>query len=134
MRATISNTDDVIDSRDVIARIEELESDRQDLMDAETALQEWDDDDGRELAALRKLAEDGESSPDWSYGESLISEGYFTKYIEELIDDCYEMPKEMNSGEWPWRHVTIDYDAAADEAKQDYKELDFDGNTYFIRR
>lgn len=75
----------------------------------------------------------GESSPDWSYGETLIREDYFTKYIEELIDDCYEIPKEMNSGEWPWRHMTIDYEAAAEEAKQDYMELNYDGVTYFIR-
>lgn len=72
-------------------------------------------------------------NPDWSYGETLLHEEYFTKYIEDLIDDCYEMPKEMHSGNWPWRHMTMDYEAAADEAKQDYFEVDFDGVTYYIR-
>jgi hypothetical protein len=159
MSRTISNQDDVIDSRDVIARIEELEAIRDDLqttldeateadsnnedgdleihnavITAQEALDEWTaSDEGEELATLLKLAEEGENSPDWTYGESLISESYFTKYIEELIDDCYEMPKEMDSGKWPYRHMTMDYEAAAEEAKQDYMELDFDGNTYYIR-
>lgn len=118
----IRNTDDVIDSRDVIARIDELES--AEALDAyETA----------ELAALKALASEAEVSPDWIYGETLIRESYFTDYIEQLIDECYEMPKEINSGEWPWRDATVDYEAAADEAKADYLECDFDGVTYLIR-
>ncbi len=160
----ITNTQDVIDSRDVIARIEELEDERQSLVDeieeaeealgaidcdneeeayagaeetledAKEALKDWDaSDEAAELKTLKTLAEDGEDSTDWSYGETLIHEDYFTKYIEELIDDCYEMPKEMKSGDWPWRHVVIDYEAAAEEAKQDYFTVDFDGATYWIR-
>ena len=119
----ISNTADVIDSRDVIARIEELEA----LGDVLYA------DDVAELTALKALASEAESSPDWIHGETLIRESYFTDYIEQLIDDCYEMPKAFTSGEWPWRHATMDYEAAANEAKSDYFECDFDGVTYLIR-
>jgi hypothetical protein len=43
------------------------------------------------------------------------------------------MPKEMNSGQWPYRHMTIDYEAAANEAEQDYMTVDFDGVEYLIR-
>lgn len=120
----IDNTQDVLDSRDIIARIEELEG-----IDAA----ERSEDEISELATLATLAEEGKGSPDWHHGETLIRESYFTTYIEELIDDCYPMPKELNSGDWPWRHVTVDYDAAADEAKADYNEIDFDGVTYLIR-
>jgi hypothetical protein len=145
---TISNTDDVIDSRDVIARIEELRDTLEALREEfdsnpandgvdfanwsrnQTAMTSAEVD---ELAALEKLAEEASGSPDWTYGESLIRESYFTDYIEQLIDDCYEMPKELNSGEWPWRHVTVDYEAAAEEAKADYIDCDFDGVTYLIR-
>ena len=169
---TISNTDNVIDSRDIIKRIDELTGDFQALVDdieaAETnedretafgALATWlighteivpnlktledptfDDvsewaeaDDAYELKVLLALASEADCSPDWSYGETLIHEDYFTDYIEELINDCYELPKEFNSGAWPWCHMTIDYEAAADEAKQDYKEVNFDGATYYIR-
>ena len=169
---TISNTDDVIDSRDIIERIDELTGDFQALVDdieaAETdeeremafsALSAWlirhtntvpdlktteeiafddvsewaESDDAHELKALLALADEAECSPGWSYGETLIHEDYFTDYIEELINDCYELPKEFNSGDWPWRHMTIDYVAAADEAKQDYMEVNFDGASYYIR-
>ena len=168
---TISNTDNVIGSRDIIERIEELSGDFQALVDAieasetdadrETALSElatwlighteivpdlealdgitFDDvsdwaesDDAHELKALLALADEADCSPDWSYGETLIHEDYFTDYIEELINDCYELPKEFNSGDWPWCHMTLDYEAAADEAKQDYIEVTFDGQTYYI--
>ena len=147
MANAISNTDNTIDSRDAIARIEELEQERANLESeldnahddievgiAEGTLKEFDNsEEGQELTALKQLAEQAERSPDWTYGETLINEDYFTQYIEELIDDCYEIPKEFNSGEWPWRHMSIDYEAAAEEAKQDYMEVDFNGTTFLIR-
>jgi hypothetical protein len=43
------------------------------------------------------------------------------------------MPKELNSGNWPYRHITVDYEAAAEEAKGDYTKVDFAGQTYLIR-
>lgn len=154
--------DDVIDSRDVIARLEELDAERQALEDATDeardaydyhnsedteegpeweALQEaikaqvdWNESaEADEWNALKRLADQCEHVADWIHGETLINEDYFTKYIENLIDDCYEMPKEMNSGNWPYRHMTMDYEAAAEEAKVDYEEVDFDGTTFFIR-
>ena len=132
----ISNSDDLIDSRDVIARIEELQDER-DSIEAEdgdiSELEAWDEENKEELDALLKLQDEASASPDWHHGETLIREDYFTDYIEELINDCYDMPKEMNSGAWPWRHIAIDYEAAAEEAKQDYIEVDFDGATYLIR-
>lgn len=120
MSNTISNTDDVIDSRDVIARIEELESGRESLVeaiseakeaaeqaetefndagaetqeeddasaslsetnqavfDAEKELTDWDNSyDAEELKSLKSLANEGESSPDWAHGETLIHDDYF---------------------------------------------------------
>ena len=146
-----SNTDDTIDSRDIIERIEELEAEREALQDdidnantasayglekeadAIAALAAWDADNLEELETLQALASEAEHSPDWVHGETLIAETYFTDYIEQLIDDCYEMPKEINSGEWPYRHITIDYEAAAEEAKADYSEVNFDGTVYLVR-
>jgi hypothetical protein len=122
MAQTISNTDDVIDSRDVIARIEEL-----------TEAESLDDDDKLELVELQKLESEANSAADWRHGETLIRDSYFTNYIRELIDDCYDMPKEFNSGEWPWRHMSIDYEAAAREAQSDYFDVSFGGVTYWIR-
>ncbi len=145
MANTISNQDDVINSRDVIERIEELQStlesyhdDQETTLSFEFALQDAANfpdnvEEFEELRQLLALQSEAESSPDWIHGECLIREDYFTDYIEELIRDCYPMPKEFDSGEWPWRHMTIDFSGAADEAKADYIEADFDGVTYLIR-
>ncbi len=80
MTNAISNTDNTIDSRDVIARIEELEAEREDLRsamddhntdsdayeEASAALKEFDNsEEGQELIALKALAEQGEKyAPD----------------------------------------------------------------------
>lgn len=130
------NSDDVIDSRDVIARIEELrdmQAAAADL-DGDAALADFmESDEGTELAVLLLLQSEASGSPDWEHGETLIRDSYFVEYITDLIHDCYEFPKEFNSGEWPWRHMEIDYEAAADEAKADYIDVSFDGVDYWIR-
>ena len=161
MTNQIHNQEDTIDSRDVIARIEDLKGDLESAYeDYETAYEEaveakllvgpkedfdqWVNEqadratsdmyeEAAEYRALVALAEQGAGYGDWMHGDTLIRESYFTNYIEQLIGDCYELPKEMASGDWPWRHITVDYEAAAEEAKIDYTELDFDGETYLMR-
>lgn len=139
---TISNTEDIIDSREIIERIETLEDERDNYTATnkdgyQTMINaDWEKDnpdEAAELAALRTLAEEAEDSPEWTYGEQLIRRSYFVEYIEQLIDDCYELPKEFKSGDWPFRHMKIDYEAAAQEAEQDYTSVDFDGVEYLIR-
>lgn len=108
-----TNTDDVIDSRDIIKRIEELESDHQ-------------EDEAEELATLKALAVECEKySSDWEYGETLIHRNYFKEYMDEMIEDCYELPRNIPY----WISITIDYDAL----EQDYTTIDFDGEEYLIR-
>jgi hypothetical protein len=148
MSTEFDNTSNTVDSRDVLTRIEELTAERDALQEeydesegeseaeriAQNELDTFNNsDDGKELDILLKLQSVAEGSSDWIYGEQLINEDYFTQYIEELINDCYEMPKEMGSGNWPYRHITMNFEAAAEEAKQDYVEVDFDGNTFLIR-
>jgi hypothetical protein len=179
MTREISNRDDVIDSRDIIERIEELEGEQTDHLDniatvffevgsdfyaadilkgllspdeitnllgdiheagemsgpqvaeAIKAIQEWEDwetDNAHELDTLRELADEASSSPDWEYGETLIRDSYFTDYAQELAEDCGLVNHES---EWPAR--CIDWDQAADELKQDYFSVDFDGVEYWIR-
>lgn len=140
LTTTFNNTDDYIDSRDVIARIEELENEQAELLQqlsdgeiTEADMIAFDEDKGNELDTLRELAAEAESSPDWIHGETLIRASYFVQYITDLIDDCYDLPKELTSGQWPYRHITIDFEAAAKEAEQDYMSVDFGGVEYLIR-
>lgn len=154
MSNQISNTDDTIDSRDVIARIEELEAERETLQgvydeavsehnestdDAEEedlkakreraydAIQGFDSsEEGQELIALKALAEQGEkSTDDWDYGAQLINEDYFEEAMDELLEDIGDIPKDLPS----YLTITVDYDAL----RQDYTEIDFDGQPFLVR-
>jgi len=161
--ANVSNTDDMIDPRDVIERIEELEEERQELVgaidgakddlkdaqddtsvlqtdaaeesrlfqkigDAESALIDWDDENGDELTALKSLAEEGANeTSEWSSGETLIHEDYFTEYAQDLAED---LGMDHNQ---PWPYDCIDWEKAAEALKADYSTVDFDGQTYYIR-
>ncbi len=120
---TISNGDDIIDSREVIARIRELEE----LQDDEDS--EMEEEDSDELAILLELAEEASGyAPDWEYGEALIRDSYFETYARELADDIGAISKDAG---WPMAH--IDWEAAAEALQQDYTEIDFDGVSYWVR-
>ena len=134
MTNVISNTDNTIDSRDVIARIEELEAERVAIespdsvfIETKRLVEEFDNsEEGQELIALIALAEQGEDyAPDWKYGAQLIHEDYFEEAMDEMVADCYTLPEDLPS----WMTITYDYDAL----KQDYTAIDFDGQTYYIR-
>lgn len=122
---TIDNTANVIDSRDLISRIETLEEALEEPQKDIVRIQE-------ELAGLLKVAEQAKGYGDWERGEVLIREPYFVQYITELIKEYYELPKYLHSDHWPFCHMKMDYEAAAEEARIDYAEVDFMGETYFI--
>jgi hypothetical protein len=113
-----SNQDDVIDSRDIIDRISLLEE----------LGEERDESEAEELAALLALQEEANGSPDWQYGETLIRDTYFREYAQELAEDIGAIDRNAS---WPAR--CIDWDQAADELRQDYFSVEFDGATYWIR-
>lgn len=142
MKNAPTNTDDIIDSRDVIERIEELEAERSELGDAlhdattvrakraaKKALDAWNaSDEARELKALVALASEAEGyAADWKHGECLIRESYFTEYCEQLLEDIGDLPKDIPN------YIVIDWEATARNLKVDYTEVDFDGVTYLIR-
>lgn len=125
----ISNSDKVIDSRDVIERIQYLEDERDQIEDEEEREAWTEDDEGKELAALKALADEAEGCGDWAHGETLIADSYFTEYAEELVSDIGDYdPRNVR-----WPYTCIDWEKAADELKQDYTRVDFDGETYWIR-
>ena len=136
MATDISNSDDVIDSRDVIERIEELEAIVLPIHNVETGEDELDpsvtDDERKdataELDALKTLADEAEGyCPDWKYGATLVRYSYFTEYARELLEDCGDLPKNLPS------YIEIDWDATARNIRQDYTSVEFDGVTYWVR-
>jgi bacterioferritin (cytochrome b1) len=155
MRNTISKQDDVIDSRDIIKRIEELEEERTDLADAleqaeedvaeafgddlkptqqardkaAQAVADWDaSDEAEELRTLKALAEQCEGYGDWEYGETLIARSYFQTYAQKLAADIGAIDL---SASWPLN--CIDWEQAAKELEADYMAVDFDGEEFLMR-
>lgn len=117
--------EDVFDSRDVIARIEELETE---IADAAEMEEEPDADAAEELVALIALRDEASGSPDWRYGETLIADSYFEEYAQQMAEDIGAIDRNAS---WPLTH--IDWTAAADALKQDYMSVEFDGVEYWIR-
>jgi DNA repair exonuclease SbcCD ATPase subunit len=137
---------DTIDSRDVIELIGELEGEiealneeRDELTSNEVTLSDADNDRVDEideelkelqeqLEPLVSLADEASSSPDWEYGETLISDSYFKEYARELAEDIDAIPKNA-----PWPICFVDWDAASEALKMDYTSVDFAGETFWIR-
>jgi hypothetical protein len=122
------NDQDIIDSRDIIDRIEELEDQLEGLgsegdCEKQGLLDEW-----QELKALKELAKQGEAeSADWAHGETLIHRKYFVDYVADMLADCGTIPRDI-----PW-FVEIDWEATAGNVEADYASIDFDGVEYLIR-
>ena len=116
----INNTQDIIDSRDIIARIEELE--------ASEELEELEEDEKEELEILQALDDEGRGWPDWEHGTTLINDTYFTEYAQDLAEDLglvndYTM----------WPATCINWEYAAEQLQNDYALIDFDGTEYWVR-
>lgn len=125
---------EIFDSREVEERIEELEGDLADELDIE-------DDDAKAAAlALKCLSEeydeyveltkfrDEVDSREWSHGLTFISDGRaFVNYAQELVTDIGDLPNGIPN------YIVIDWEATAENIKQDYSEVEFQGTTYLYR-
>lgn len=85
-------------------------------------------DETSELKALNDLAEEGSYTSDWHHGTSLIADEYFEEYAKQFAEDVGYVKRDVN---WPYTH--INWEAAADELKQDYFSVEYEGTTYWIR-
>lgn len=101
---TITNTDDLIQISDIEARIEELQ-------DIETP-DEYEDEEFTDLENLLDQCN--------YQGYELINEDYFQTYIQGLLE--IDVPG----------YVVIDWEATAENVKNDYTVVDFDGTTYYM--
>lgn len=152
----VSNSDDIIDSRDVIARLDDLqddlESEHSDYEDDEVSSEDdesektkkpFDDwvkataedsaadlqDEAKEYLALKKLQDEAEGYCDWTHGATLIRRTHFKDYCKELVADIGDMPKDLPS----YIENNINWDGVADDLEADYTTVEFDGVEYLVR-
>lgn len=116
---------DIIDVRDIIARVEELEGE---MPDGDHA-RNWVD--AEEFATLTSILEylkgeggDEQWRGDW-YPITLIAECHFEDYARELV--C-----EVENLDIP-HYVEIDWKATARNVAMDYSVAEFDGVEYLYR-
>lgn len=108
----INLNDDVLDSRDIIARLEylrERDGDEDDPLDA---------DEREEMLSLQLLEDAFSGYGDWHHGETLISETYWSEYCEQFVKDCDMLPRDLS----PLIANNIDWEGIAKDMRQDYME------------
>jgi hypothetical protein len=110
--------DDIIDSRDIEARINDLEGE-----------DELGEDERDELASLLALREKVRGvTSEWSYGVTLINDAYFEEYARDFAEDTGAISRKAS-----WPYTCIDWSAAADELRQDYARVEFCGVEYWVQ-
>jgi hypothetical protein len=126
--STVNLSADIIDVRDIIERVEELE----DIccIDEETPSENVGDE-LEELETLKSILEDLKGNGgdekwngDW-YPLTLIADSYFEEAMDELLEDIGVLTKDLPS----YLKVTVDYDAL----QMDYASTEIDGVTYWYR-
>ena len=120
---------DTIDVRDIIARVEELENERDaigedDPQDADLACEHCEL--ANILAELKGNGGDEQWRGDW-YPVTIIRDSHFTDYAREMLEDCGDIPRAM-----PF-YVVIDWDATARNVRTDYTCTDIADVTYWYR-
>ena len=126
----ISNRDDILDVRDMIARVEEL----QDVDGIEEKINTLvADDDAKELVTLRELlgelagnGGDEQWRGDW-YPITLIRDNYFVEAMRQLVEDIGDFLKGFPS------YIEVDWEKTADNLRADYGSVEFNGVTYWYR-
>ncbi len=150
--ADFDTNQDVIDSRDIVTAIEEMESDieemESDIEEMETELSNLERDDqterdslatriddmkdeietvNQDLLPLTTMRDECEAcSSDWQYGVTLINDNYFEEYAQELAADIGGVRDD-------WPHCHIDWGAAANSLQMDYTSITLDGKDYWFR-
>jgi hypothetical protein len=124
--------DDYIDSDDLFTLRDDANAERQEREDAaeeaenelekEDLQREVDIWDNANKAMLKELETICDGLPT---GEQCVSESKIDDHLEDMVADCYELPKNLPD----FITLTIDYDML----KQDYTEFKYFDITYYVR-
>ena len=121
----IENEEDYTDKQnDIDNKLEEIAEKENEIQDCELEYKRYSE----ELEELEALKEEIESNSDegFEYGIQLIHENYIDDYLDELLDSCGYIPKDLPS----W--IKIDWGVTYDNMKEDYNEIELNGNTFYV--
>ena len=97
------------------------------LNEATAELEDWQSEYQEELDELNAL--ESEVGDEWMHGETLIPADGFADYARDLAEDLHG--NAIRDAAWPFDH--IDWEAATDDLKSDYSEVEYQGTTYLFR-
>ena len=127
----------LLDSRELVERRDallaekgvddlEVDDDSAEVLDAVGKLNGFTEEQQNELDELESvISEIGEDYAE--VGVTLIPESEFVEYAEQLCIDCGDLPRDIP------HYIVIDWEATADNIKQDYSDIDFEGKTYLYQ-
>jgi hypothetical protein len=130
---------DYFSADEVDARIDELESDMSDLLEAfdelgdeatdavKLAMLKLSDSDEADYEELQKLKDFKDEVGEWANAPNFIADSQFADHAEELARETTS----IDLSSWPMS--CIDWAQAASELQQDYSSVDFDSTTYWYR-
>lgn len=137
VESTVNLSADVIDVRDIIARVLELRDERDEYNEKMGSPDAWGgvpDGEPEELAMLEGILSelagyggDEEFEGDW-YPVELVADSYFQEYAQNLAEECGMVD---TNARWPM--TCIDWEQAARELQQDYSSIEICGATYGYR-
>jgi hypothetical protein len=139
------NYGSILDSRDLAKRKEELEALRDEveetrkaldetaqtgsgLQDLETAYEDaqkaFGEDEQKELSELEEAEIE---IPEWGDGNTLIPSDEWISYVQDLLDDIGDIPKNLP------HYIVIDWEKTADNLEADYSRVTIQGTEYLYR-
>ncbi len=94
----------------------------------EEEIESWKEDFEDELKEIEEIDDvENELGSEFKYGVTLVDVDDWEEYVEELLEDIGYISDDFPS----W--IEIDWKATAENVKQDYSELEYEGETYFYR-
>lgn len=146
MKRAIGNTEDVLDTRDLHWRLDDIQTDHVTDDGDDIPREEWPANDRAEFDMLTALLEavDRDAWGPTEDGVTLIREDYFVDFLRSDYGDRYdgnwyrdEGSFRANYEQMSWSDITstmpfrfIDWDAVAEHDRSGYGDVEYDGVTY----
>ena len=136
----------ILDTRDLSKRREELKEEIldsflenfphyqemtesfEDIRFEEEEIQSWKEDFEDELKEIEEIDTiENELGSEFDYGVALVDVDDWEEFVEQDLKDLGYIPKDFPS----W--IEIDWEATANNVRQDYTEVEYQGNSYLGR-
>jgi len=106
---------------------EEMTESYEDIKQDEEEIQGFLDLWNTEIEEIEAIDSIENECSEFFHGETLINEDCFEEYVKELLTDCGYISKDFPY----W--IEIDWSSTSENVKQDYSDLEYQGETYYFR-